>query len=172
MRRPDPHRPPLGPAVQVAALDHTPTGWHAGRGRRIAMSDKTSKAAVEAFNRDNMIGTFVRYWTGVRQGVGKVSTTRTAAELLSGHTPVVWVAAEASCIALTHVEPVPHQPDGIDEYNHFTLPDVQQAAERVLAYITEFGDGLYDVQGRAPLYGRDLEVLARHAMNAAEAGTR
>jgi hypothetical protein len=121
-----------------------------------------SQAAVDIFNRDNMVGTFVQYWTGIREGRGKFSTTRTVAELLSGHTPVVWVAGEASCVALTHVEPVPHQPDGIDECDDGgTMPDVAAAAKRVRAYVTEFGDGLYDVAGGAPLYGRDLEALCR-----------
>jgi hypothetical protein len=120
----------------------------------------TDTSLVDAFNRDNMIGTFVRYWTGDREGAGKVSTTRTAAQMLSGHTSVVWVAGEASCIALTHVQPIPHQPDDVEE-DSYDLPDVARAAERVLAYVAEFGDGLYDVVGGAPLYGRDLEAVCR-----------
>lgn len=116
---------------------------------------------VDTFNRDNMVGAHVQYWTGFREGRGKFSTTRSSAELLGGHTPVVWVAGEAACVALTHVEPIPHQPDGIDEYDDFKLPDAAAAVERVRAYVTEFGDGLYDVRGGAPLYGRDLEALCR-----------
>lgn len=121
----------------------------------------TPQEVVDAFNRDNMVGAHVQYWTGVRQGHGKFSTTRSVAELLSGHTPVVWVAGHGACIALTHVEPVPHQPDGIEELDDGTMPDAAKAAERVRAYVTEFGDGLYDVCGGAPLYGRDLEALCR-----------
>jgi hypothetical protein len=122
---------------------------------------KRTADAVDAFNRDNMIGAHVQYWTGVREGRGKFSTTRSAAALLSGHTPVVWVTGEASCVALTHVEPVPHQPDGIAELDDRTIPDATRAAERIRAYVTEFGDGLYDVTGGAPLYGRDLEAVSR-----------
>jgi hypothetical protein len=62
--------------------------------------------AVTRFNVHNAIGTPVRYWMGVREGDGKTSFTRTEAQLLSGHTPVVWVHGQASCIALTHVEPI------------------------------------------------------------------
>lgn len=64
------------------------------------------KQAVTQFNSLHPIGTPVRYWTGIREGDGKTSFTRTQAHLLSGHTPVVWVNGEASCIALTHVEPI------------------------------------------------------------------
>lgn len=62
--------------------------------------------AVTRFNSLNPIGTPVRYWTGFREGEGKTSFTRTEAQLLSGCTPVVWVHGEASCIYLTHVEPI------------------------------------------------------------------
>jgi hypothetical protein len=123
----------------------------------------STKDAVDAFNRDNMIGTHVQYWTGDRVGRGKFSTTRGKADLLGGHTPVVWVAGEPGCIALTHVLPVPHQPDGIDadDPDDRTVPDAMRAAERINAYVSQFGDGLYDVVGGAPLYGRDLAALAR-----------
>jgi hypothetical protein len=52
------------------------------------------------------IGTPVRYWTGYREGAGRLGRTRTTVQLLGGHTPVVWVEDEASCIAMTHIEPV------------------------------------------------------------------
>lgn len=59
---------------------------------------------VEDFNRCTPIGSPVRYWPGFREGDGKQSRTRSTAEVLGGHTPVVWVEGEAACIALTHVE--------------------------------------------------------------------
>lgn len=125
-------------------------------------TSETTNPVVENFNRDNMVGAFVRYWTGFREGKGKVSTTRSVAQMLGGHTLVVWVDGESSCIYLTHVEPIPHQPDGIDEDDGTgALPDPVAAADRVQAYISEFGDGLYDVVGGAPLYGRDLEAVCR-----------
>ncbi|WP_346536985.1 hypothetical protein [Micromonospora sp. DPT] len=61
---------------------------------------------VELFNAIHPVGTTVRYWKGVREGDGKTSTTRTEAQLLSGHTAVVWLEGVSGCIALTHIEPV------------------------------------------------------------------
>ena len=65
-----------------------------------------NRKAVARFNRDHPIGTPVRFWPGVRSGEGRPSRTRSQAQILSGHTPVVWVEGYAGCIALTHVEPV------------------------------------------------------------------
>lgn len=53
---------------------------------------------------DLPVGTAIRYWTGVRQGEGKTSRTRSEPRMLGGHTSVVWVEGESSCIALTHIE--------------------------------------------------------------------
>ena len=61
---------------------------------------------VENFNKKNPIGTPVRYWTGMREGDGAKSKTRTAAQILQGHTPVVWVEDHGACIALTHIDPI------------------------------------------------------------------
>jgi hypothetical protein len=56
----------------------------------------------------------------------------------------------------------PDQPDEIRDDSR-DLPAVERATERVRAYVTESGDGLYDVFHGAPLYGRDLEALCRAA---------
>jgi hypothetical protein len=63
-----------------------------------------NRLAVETFNRTTPIGSPVRYWTGARVGGGRVSVTRSEAQILSGHTPVVWVEGHSGCIALTHVD--------------------------------------------------------------------
>lgn len=55
---------------------------------------------------------------------------------------------------------LPDQPDGIDG-NEFALPDVVAAAVRLQAYVRAMGDGLYDVCGVEPLYGRDIEAVCR-----------
>lgn len=57
---------------------------------------------------DLAVGTPVRYWTGYREGDGKVSRTRTTVQPLGGEggTPVVWVEGEGSCIAITHVQQI------------------------------------------------------------------
>lgn len=69
-------------------------------------SPTKQRALVEEWNAANPIGTKVRYWTGVIEGSGKKSTTRTTAQMLSEHTAVVWVEGCAGCISLSHVEPV------------------------------------------------------------------
>lgn len=61
--------------------------------------------AVVAWNRQYPVGTSVLYWTGLREGPGKKSKTRTEATVLSGHTAVLWVEDHSACIALTHVQP-------------------------------------------------------------------
>ncbi len=73
------------------------------------MSDRTSneQRIADAWNVANVVGTPVRYWTGLRKGGGVESRTRTEASVLGGHTAVVWVEGEGACIALTHVEPLP-----------------------------------------------------------------
>lgn len=50
------------------------------------------------------IGAPVRYWTGDRTGPGKPGTVKHAAQVLGGHTAVLWVEEHGACIALTHVE--------------------------------------------------------------------
>lgn len=60
---------------------------------------------ADEFNARHPVGTAVRYWTFERKGEGKISCTRTPAEVLSGHTAVVWVKGEPGCVALSHVEP-------------------------------------------------------------------
>ena len=134
------------------------------------MTTTDPQSAVDEFNSANHVGTLVRYWRGVHEGAPSgVGRTRTLAEVLSGHTAVVWISGTSGCIALTHVEPVPDQPDGIEEDSR-DMPDPRRAAERVVEYIAASGDGLYDVQGNAPLYGRDLESICRSVL--AEGATR
>jgi len=67
---------------------------------------KQEAQAVNAFNKKNPVGTQVHYWTGMREGNGRISKTRTKASVLSGHTAVVWVEDHPACIALTHIEAV------------------------------------------------------------------
>jgi hypothetical protein len=68
------------------------------------MSRPQQTNPAEDWNIRHPVGTPVRYWSGVREGEGKLSKTTHAAVLLSGHTPVVWVEGESGCIALSHVE--------------------------------------------------------------------
>lgn len=133
-------------------------------------TDLDVQAAVDRFNASHFPGSWVRYWTGTRDDAPKYGQTRTAAELLGGHTPVVWVTGEASCIGLTHVDPIPDQPDGIED-DSGDLPDPVRAIERVREYIAAFGDGIYDVVAGHPLYARDVESLRQAAIKVGEQAT-
>jgi hypothetical protein len=73
----------------------------------IARSTLPPKALARKFNQRFPIGTRVRYWIGRREGSGQVSATRTEAQVLGGHTAVVWVEGRSECFALSHVEPLP-----------------------------------------------------------------
>lgn len=72
-------------------------------GRKVKLADLVS--VCEQFNADHPVGTLVTYWTGMREGQGKASRTRSEASVLGGHTAVVWVEGHSACIALSHVEP-------------------------------------------------------------------
>lgn len=64
---------------------------------------KAERQAAE-WNKAHEVGTSVTYWPGIREGAGDVSRTRTKAQLLGGHTAVVWIEARPDCIALSHIE--------------------------------------------------------------------
>lgn len=67
-------------------------------------ADPSSQAAT--WNIKYPVGKPVRYWTGLREGDGVRSRTITKAQVLGGHTAVVWVEGHGACIALSHVEPL------------------------------------------------------------------
>lgn len=72
---------------------------------------KSPQDEVNLWNREHEVGTLVRYWTGV-PGLTepKVGRTRSPAEVLSGHTAVVWVEGCRGCVGLSHVEPIAPPP--------------------------------------------------------------
>ena len=65
---------------------------------------KKHEREVRVFNAANPVGSPVRYWSGERIGAGAEGFTRSPAQLLSGHTAVVWVTGQAGCVALSHVQ--------------------------------------------------------------------
>lgn len=68
---------------------------------------KKEKQLCEQFNEMYPVGTVVMYWTGVREGnPSGTGKTRSEAEMLGGHTAVVWVEGKGSCISLSHIEVV------------------------------------------------------------------
>lgn len=74
--------------------------------KQVRRSAHQERQAVNRWNRQHAIGTPVRYWRGGREGPGIESRTITGAQLLAGHTAVVFVDGYGSCVALTHVEPL------------------------------------------------------------------
>ena len=72
----------------------------------LARSTVSAAKLVAKWNERFHVGTKVRYWTGAREGVGKISYTQSPAEVLSGHTAVIWLSGVSGCVALSHVEPV------------------------------------------------------------------
>lgn len=73
---------------------------------KIARSTISLQKLVDKWNKQFPVGTQVRYWTGVREGIGNLSFTKTAAEVLEGHTAVVWLDGVSGCVALSHVMPI------------------------------------------------------------------
>ncbi|WP_201305759.1 hypothetical protein [Streptomyces sp. GF20] len=72
----------------------------------------TPTAVADAWNAAHPVGTPVTAFPGVRPEDDPdcerlVTRTRTAAWVLSGHTPVVMVEDHGACISLTHVDPAP-----------------------------------------------------------------
>ncbi|WP_205326926.1 hypothetical protein [Glycomyces sp. YM15] len=87
------------------------------------MSGKTATyvtvpdAVVAAWNERYPIGTPVHYWRGVRHGKPRTGATRTAAQALGGHTPVVWIAGTSGAIGLTHVQPLTPTDDDAETFH-------------------------------------------------------
>lgn len=79
---------------------------------RVAQDRQRENEAVERWNNHHLVGTPVRYWPGAREGAGIESITRTPAQMLGGHSAVVWVEGYSSCIFLTHVEAITERDGG------------------------------------------------------------
>jgi hypothetical protein len=67
---------------------------------------RRAQRQVDEWNEKYPVGTPVEFWTGAREGQGKQSRTRSQAEVLSGHTAVVWIEGVRGCVALSHVRPL------------------------------------------------------------------
>lgn len=68
---------------------------------------------VDRWNEAHPVGTRVAYWNiPSEQHNPRYSRTRTPAQVLSGHTAVVWLEGEAGCWGLSHVTPIEEVADG------------------------------------------------------------
>lgn len=66
---------------------------------------------VERWNTRYPIGTPVTAYPGVRPADDPhaerlITRTRSQAQVLEGHSAVVWIDGHSSCIALTHIDPI------------------------------------------------------------------
>ena len=59
-------------------------------------------AEVAAFNRNVSVGDEVDYFEVIEDGVSKRYKTRSPAEVLSGHTAVVWLEGKSGCVCCSH----------------------------------------------------------------------
>jgi hypothetical protein len=91
---------------EACACDDDP-GWAAFIARQVALNSLWREAA--RFNAANPVGAAVVAYPGVRPEDDPnderiVTTTRSRATVLGGHTAVVWVHGHGACIALTHID--------------------------------------------------------------------
>lgn len=61
---------------------------------------------VAMFNKAFKVGDRVRYQSYKPDGPITEYVTRTPAEVLSGHTAVVWLEGKSGCVAVSHCLPV------------------------------------------------------------------
>ena len=119
------------------------------------------------FNARYPIGTAVRYWTGVREGEGKLSHTRSIAEVLGGHTAVVWIEGESGCVALSHVVVVREGRRAMMDQNEYLAMQrtlLALSAALVRFRLTDFLSSIDHAQAVGPvldptLYRRGMDNL-------------
>jgi hypothetical protein len=86
-----------------------------GAARRAAAAQRSIgelEALCATWNSRHPVGTFVRYYRRIhpREDLAGVFRTRSAAQVLSGHTAVVWLEGVSGCVCLDAVEPVKEAP--------------------------------------------------------------
>jgi len=78
--------------------------------RAAAAADKAAELRWEC-DRWNQLGTLVEYHPIIDKPEHRLRKTRTPAQVLSGHTAVVWLEGESGCVALDACVPVPTELD-------------------------------------------------------------
>lgn len=75
--------------------------------KRRGKTQKTLERECKEWNDKYPVGTLVKYFPVIGEYQHyKVYPTLTPAELLSGHTPVLWLKGKGGCVALEACEPV------------------------------------------------------------------
>lgn len=69
---------------------------------------KKPQKQADEFNAKYPNGARVRYWKGAKEGEpsGEGVMKYGPAQVLSGHTAVIWIEGCAGCVALSHIEVV------------------------------------------------------------------
>lgn len=95
--------------------------------RSVLRDRKREAEAAELWNRLHPVGTPVVAYPGFRPEVDRnatriVTSTRSKATVLGGHTAVVWVHGHSACIALSHVDVrTAATPGELAEYRHLLV---------------------------------------------------
>lgn len=77
---------------------------------RKPQSPKQMQAACDRFDASFKVGDEVIVFTGPIGENPRRATLRTGAQVLGGHTPVVYLDGGMGCVALTHVRPLTEGP--------------------------------------------------------------
>ena len=72
---------------------------------------KTLQQQADAWNQASPVGTTVEYRSLIDGPVTFIGKTRSEAQILSGHTVVVWLEGKAGCVCVEHCAPL------ADEFN-------------------------------------------------------
>lgn len=78
---------------------------------------------VTLWNERHRVGQLVMYWAGAVQGPGRVTRTRSPAQVMGGHTAVVWLEGQPACVALDHVAALPFNRTDELAYNELVADD-------------------------------------------------
>ena len=63
------------------------------------------QARCDEFNAKWPLGTLVHYYPVLGHPVFREGHTRSVAQILSGHTPVIWLDSERGCVCLVNCKP-------------------------------------------------------------------
>ena len=69
-------------------------------------SARELQAACDRWNERYPVGTLVEFHPVIDEPAHRLRKTRTPAQVLSGHTPVVWLEDESGCVKLEACVPV------------------------------------------------------------------
>lgn len=74
--------------------------------RRKVKTTAQLEAQAAAWNQQHAVGTLVDYAEILGDPPDLRAKTRSEAEVLSGHTVVVWLEGKSGCVCIEHCEPV------------------------------------------------------------------